>query len=202
MLDPAFFSYVTVMSITPGPNNLMLASSGVNFGLRRTLPMMFGISLGCATQLALSTLLLALILNWAVIIRFPLAVIGCAYLLWLSWKLFKATSPDARQQVQPMRFIGGALFQAINPKAWLMVINVAILFTPREGITLSQALLTIIGFTAVNMPCILVWALLGDRLRHALRVTWKLRLFNGVMAGLMAATAIGLLFDEWQALSA
>ena len=50
MLDPSFFSYVTVMSITPGPNNLLLATSGVNFGMRRTLPMVFGILVGCALQ--------------------------------------------------------------------------------------------------------------------------------------------------------
>ncbi|CAI2502044.1 LysE family translocator [Serratia proteamaculans] len=199
MLDSAFISYVTVMSITPGPNNLLLASSGVNFGLRRTLPMVFGISVGCAVQLALTTTLLALILSSVGMIRFPLAVIGCTYLLWLSWKLFRAASPDGKQQAQPMRLIHGALFQAVNPKAWLMAINVAILFTPREGASLSHTLMIIAGFTALNIPCVLVWAILGDRLRDALRVTWKLRVFNGVMAGLMAATALWLLFDEWRA---
>lgn len=65
MLDSAFVSYVTVMSITPGPNNLLLASSGVNFGLRRTLPMLFGICVGCAVQLAIIIPLLALALSWA-----------------------------------------------------------------------------------------------------------------------------------------
>ncbi|MEM8266744.1 LysE family translocator, partial [Morganella morganii] len=64
-------------------NNLLLASSGVNFGLRRTLPMLFGIGAGCAVQLAIIIPLLALALSWAGVIRFPLAVIGCAYLLWL-----------------------------------------------------------------------------------------------------------------------
>ena len=156
MLDSAFISYVTVMSITPGPNNLLLASSGVNFGLRRTLPMVFGISVGCAVQLALTTTLLALILSWAGMIRFPLAVIGCTYLLWLSWKLFKAASPDGKQQAQPMRLINGALFQAVNPKAWLMAINVAILFTPREGASLGHTLMIIAAFTALNIPCVLV----------------------------------------------
>ncbi|AHG20313.1 membrane protein [Chania multitudinisentens RB-25] len=198
MLDSAFVSYVTVMAITPGPNNLLLASSGVNFGIRRTLPMLLGIVVGCAVQLALTTALLAVALNWIGTIRFPLATIGCTYLLWLSWKLFNAAAPDAKQQVQPMRFISGALFQAVNPKVWLMVINVAILFAPREGATLSQTLLIIASFSAVNMPCVLVWALMGDRLRHALRITWKLRLFNAVMAGLMAITALWLLFDEWR----
>jgi len=199
MLDSAFVSYVTVMSITPGPNNLLLASSGVNFGLRRTLPMLFGICVGCAVQLAIIIPLLALALSWAGVIRLPLAVIGCAYLLWLSWKLFQAASPDAKEQAQPMSLLNGALFQAVNPKAWLMVINVAILFTPREGATFVHTLSVIAGFALLNLPCVLLWAVLGDRLRNALRVTWKLRAFNGVMSGLMAATALWLLFDEWRA---
>ena len=155
----------------PGPNNLLLASSGVNFGLRRTLPMLFGICVGCAVQLAIIIPLLALALSWAGVIRLPLAVIGCAYLLWLSWKLFQAASPDAKEQAQPMSLLSGALFQAVNPKARLMVINVAILFTPREGATFVHTLSIIAGFALLNLPCVLLWAVLGDRLRNALRVT-------------------------------
>jgi threonine/homoserine/homoserine lactone efflux protein len=198
MLDSAFVSYVAVMSITPGPNTLLLASSGVNFGMRRTLPVLLGIVTGCAAMLALAATLLTVALGWIGAVRFPLAVLGCAYLLWLSWKLFKAASPDVKQQPQPMCFINGVLFQAINPKVWLMAMTVAILFLPHEGAGLGATLLIIAGFSAVNFPCVLVWALLGDRLRNALRVTWKLRLFNAVMAGSMAATALWLLFDEWR----
>ena len=71
MLDPSFFSYVTVMSITPGPNNLMLATSGVNFGIRRTLPMMLGIMVGCAIQTAIAGLMLEVLLQWMSAIRLP-----------------------------------------------------------------------------------------------------------------------------------
>jgi len=198
MLDPTFISYVTVMSITPGPNNLLLAASGVNFGLRRTLPVMCGITFGCAVQCLLTTSLLALILQWSSLLRFPLALLGCLYLLWLSWKLCRAGSPDERQSQQPMTFVNGALFQALNPKAWLMAINVAILFTPPQGALLSHSLLIMLGFSLLNFPCITLWAMMGDRLRLALRDPWKLRLFNGVMAGLMVLTALWLLFDEWR----
>ncbi|WP_376753240.1 LysE family translocator, partial [Pantoea anthophila] len=72
MLDPSFFSYVTVMSITPGPNNLLLATSGVNFGMRRTLPMMFGILLGCAVQTVIAGMALEVLLHWMSAIRLPL----------------------------------------------------------------------------------------------------------------------------------
>ncbi|HHL2500292.1 TPA: LysE family translocator [Yersinia enterocolitica] len=197
MLDSAFISYVTVMSITPGPNNLLLAASGVNFGLRRTFPMMLGITFGCALQCALMTTLLAFILSWVGVVRLPLVTLGGGYLLWLSWKIFNSGTPNARDSEQPMGFIQGALFQAINPKAWLMAMNVAILFTPREGATLSHTLLIVGGFALLNLPCVAVWAVMGDQLRHALRVNWKLRLFNGVMGGLMAITALWLLVEEW-----
>ncbi|MCC3720217.1 LysE family translocator [Rouxiella badensis] len=196
MLDTAFMSYVTVMSITPGPNNLLLASSGVNFGLRKTLPMTFGITLGCALQCAVLTSLLAVILSWMTVIRLPMAVIGCAYLFWLSWKIFRSSTPQNRAEDRPMRLINGALFQIINPKAWLMATNVAILFTPPGGSMLHHTLANSIGFAILNLPCVLIWALMGDRLRLALQVEWKLKAFNTLMAGLMALTALWLLFDE------
>jgi threonine/homoserine/homoserine lactone efflux protein len=95
-----------------------------------------------------------------------------------------------------MRLINGALFQIINPKAWLMATNVAILFTPPGGNMLHHTLANSIGFAILNLPCVLIWALMGDRLRLALQVEWKLKAFNTLMAGLMALTALWLLFDE------
>lgn len=82
MIDPTFFSYVTVMSITPGPNNLLLATSGVNFGLRRTLPMVGGFVLGCVIQLLLLAMAMALelLLGWMAEIRKPLTLLGCGWL--------------------------------------------------------------------------------------------------------------------------
>ncbi|MSE19127.1 LysE family translocator, partial [Pantoea agglomerans] len=134
MLDPSFFSYVTVMSITPGPNNLLLATSGVNFGMRRTLPMVFGILVGCALQTVIAGVALEVLLHWMAAIRLPLTLAGCAYLLWLSWKIFRASAPEVRSKPQPMTLLGGACFQAINPKAWLMATNVALLYSASSGV--------------------------------------------------------------------
>lgn len=190
MLDPSFFSYVTVMSITPGPNNLLLATSGVNFGLKRTLPMVFGILLGCALQTMLASMALDLLLGWMGAIRLPLTVAGCAYLLWLSWKLFRAGAPELRDKAQPMTLLGGACFQAINPKAWLMATNVALLYSAHSGV-----LAVMFGFMAMNLPCILVWAALGDRLGSHLQIPWKRQLFNSVMALSLLVTTGWMLFE-------
>jgi threonine/homoserine/homoserine lactone efflux protein len=190
MLDPSFFSYVTVMSITPGPNNLLLATSGVNFGMRRTLPMVFGILVGCALQTVIAGVALEALLHWMAAIRLPLTLAGCAYLLWLSWKIFRAAAPEVRSKPQPMTLLGGACFQAINPKAWLMATNVALLYSASSGV-----LTVMIGFMLLNLPCILIWAALGDRLRSHLQIAWKRQLFNSLMALSLVATTIWMLTD-------
>lgn len=193
----ALTSYMSVMSITPGPNNIMLASSGVNFGFRRTLPHMLGISLGCAFQLFITAVLLGHILVWLGNIRGLLAMLGCTYLLYLSWKLAHSAAPGSSNIAsQPLGFIEAALFQWINPKAWVMVINAAILFMPQQEGAIPAALTLSLLTALVNLPCIAVWALGGDRLRHHLQQPQRLRLFNLCMAMLMATTAVWMLWDE------
>ncbi|POZ60958.1 LysE family translocator [Chromobacterium alticapitis] len=197
MPEFALLSYVALMSITPGPNNLMLASSGVNFGFRRTVPHMLGISLGCALQVFIVAMLLAQALGWLASWRLPLAVAGCVYLLWLSWKIARAGRPEAREQARPLGFVGAALFQWLNPKAWVMVLNASILFMPAgEGGRLAAALLLALAFALVNLPCISVWAWGGERLRRWLAAPRALLYYNLAMGGLMAATALWLLCDE------
>lgn len=193
MLDPSFISYVTVMSITPGPNNLMLATSGVNFGIRRTLPMVSGILVGCALQTALAGAMLEVLLQWMGAIRLPLTLLGCTYLLWLSWKIFRSGAPELREKARPMTFVGGALFQAVNPKAWLMAINVALMYTVN-----STILTVMLSFMVLNLPCILVWAMMGDRLGKHLQVAWKLQLFNSVMALSLLVTTVWMLVEAFQ----
>ncbi|MFJ5503216.1 LysE family translocator [Pectobacterium carotovorum] len=190
MLDPSFFSYVTVMSITPGPNNLLLATSGVNFGLRRTLPMMMGISVGCGIQTALMGVALELLLSWMSMIRLPLTVLGCVYLLWLSWKIVRSSAPELQGRVQPMTVLQGTLFQAVNPKAWLMSSNIALLYAASGGL-----FTTVVAFMALNLPCILVWALLGDRIGKHLQEQWKLKAFNSIMALSLVLTTFWMLVE-------
>lgn len=195
MLDPAFFSYVTIMSITPGPNNLLLATSGVNFGFRRTLPVLGGILLGCALQVLLASVALELLLTWMAVVRLPLTLAGCGYLLWLSWKIFRAGAPQASVRPRPMTLLGGVAFQAVNPKAWLMVTNVALLYASS-----SNVWLVLTGFAALNLPCILLWAALGDRLRTYLQTHWKRRLFNTLMVLSLVATTGWMGYDALSAL--
>ena len=123
-------------------------------------------------------------------IRLPLTLAGCTYLMWLSWKIFRAGAPEARTRPQPMTLVGGACFQAINPKAWLMATNVALLYSGSSGL-----LTVMIAFMLLNLPCILIWAALGDRLRSHLQIAWKRQLFNSLMALSLVATTVWMLTD-------
>ena len=195
MTDLPLLTYVATMSVTPGPNNLMLAASGVNFGFRRTVPHMLGISIGHGIQVAIVAGLLAWVMAWLDEMRLGLVLAGCAYLLWLAWRQAQAGQPGGGKSAQPLGFVGAALFQWVNPKAWMMVLNTAILFLPRGGgwgAALSLALVC----AFVNFPCIALWAVVGDRLRFRLRDPRALRVFNYAMALLLAATAVWILADE------
>mgnify|MGYP000390821279 CR=1 FL=1 len=195
MTDLPLLTYVATMSVTPGPNNLMLAASGVNFGFRRTVPHMLGISIGHGIQVAIVAGLLAWVMAWLDDMRLGLVLAGCAYLLWLAWRQSQAGQPGGGKSAQPLGFVGAALFQWVNPKAWMMVLNAAILFLPHGNWTavLWMAVMSIF----VNLPCIAVWAFAGDKLRLTLRDPLALRVFNYTMAALLAATALWIVVDEF-----
>jgi len=189
------FSYLFVMAVTPGPNNIMLAVSGVNFGFRRSLPHMLGICTGNALQVILCCSLLAAAGRWIEDARPWLAIIGCVYLFWLAWKIAGSAAVGEKRALAPLSFIEGALFQAVNPKAWVMVLNTAVLFLPKQGGW--PAILGLAGAgVLVGFPSIAIWAGGGEKLRRLINRPRALRAFNVTMAVLLAATALWLLVDE------
>ncbi|HRP22564.1 MAG TPA: LysE family translocator [Thauera sp.] len=199
MIDLPLMTYVATMSVTPGPNNIMLAASGVNFGFRRTLPHLLGVSVGNSVQVLIVASGLAWVMAWLDALRLPLVVVGCAYLLWLALRQARAGQPGRDGRVEPLGFVAAALFQWVNPKAWMMVLNIAILFLPRDADWMTAAGLALLCMS-VNLPCITVWAVAGARLRTWLQQPAALMVFNYTMAALLAATALWIGADEASAL--
>lgn len=199
MIDLPLMTYVATMSVTPGPNNIMLAASGVNFGFRRTLPHLLGVSAGNSVQVLIVASGLAWVMAWLDALRLPLVVVGCGYLLWLALRQARAGQPGRGGRVAPLGFVGAVLFQWVNPKAWMMVLNVAILFLPRDADWTTAAGLALLCMS-VNLPCITLWAVAGARLRTWLQQPAALTAFNYTMAALLAATALWIGADEASAL--
>lgn len=182
------FAFVT--SITPGPNNLMLLASGVNFGFRRTAPHMLGIFAGFTTMVALVGLGIGAAVTGVPAIHFILKWGGLAYMLWLAWSLLgigretKGLSAGESGTGRPMRFIEAAAFQWVNPKAWMMALGATSAYVPADR-ALAGSLTVALAFGLVNLPSVSSWAAFGAALRDFLSDPQRLRVFNWIMAGLL-----------------
>jgi threonine/homoserine/homoserine lactone efflux protein len=191
VLDPLpFITYAFVMSITPGPNNVMLTASGATFGFRRTVPHLLGIVSGFTVQLlAVCVGLSALFSRWPAL-QTTLSWVGALYLLYLGWRLLQSSDVRARAHARPVRFCEAAMFQFLNPKAWVMSITSASLFLPQElGLLLRGGYMALV-MEGVGLPCMAVWALFGSALKSFLAAPRARMLFNGAMAGTLLVTAI------------
>lgn len=185
----ALLVYAFVTSITPGPNNLMLLASGVNFGFVRTIPHMLGIGIGfLILLLAVGAGLGAVLLTFPVL-HTGLKVAGGAYLLYLAWKIAMSRSMASKggDTARPMRFIEAAAFQWVNVKAWVMAVTAMAVYTNPERPFLSVLLVGLV-FALVNFPSVSVWAGFGTGLRGFLSDPARLKWFNITMGVLLAAT--------------
>ncbi len=187
----ALVSFAFVTSITPGPNNIMLTASGVNFGFIRTVPHMLGIGAGfIALLLAVGAGLGSAFAAFPVL-QTVLKVAGAAYMLWLAWKIAHAGEVDATTNAaaRPMTFLEAALFQWVNPKAWVMALSaMAIYVRPAHAVADVIAVALVFGF--VNVPSVGTWAGFGHLLREWLRDPARVRVFNIAMAVLLVASIV------------
>ncbi|MGK8232750.1 LysE family translocator [Roseovarius sp. MS2] len=187
----ATFAFVTVM--TPGPNNLMLMASGTNFGFSRSIPHMLGVGLGFPLMLAFVGLGVMQVFDlWP--LSYTLLKIGSvAYLVYLAWKIANAAPPrDAEASGKPLTFLQSAAFQWVNPKAWSMALSAITLYA--TGRDLASVLWVAGVYVAVSMVSTTSWTLLGQQLRRLLKNQTRLRIFNWIMASLLIATLIPVLW--------
>jgi threonine/homoserine/homoserine lactone efflux protein len=188
----AMFAFVT--SVTPGPNNMMLLASGVNFGVKRTLPHWLGVSLGHFLMLLLVGAGLESLLKTYPFMYQVMKVLGFAYLIYLAWGVARSGAPKrhGEEGTQPITFLGAAAFQWVNPKAWIMSIAYFSNYMPTDA-SLTFVVLTCMMFSAINFPSVGLWVLLGAKLSHYLQRSTVRRVFNGTMAVLLIASMVPVL---------
>jgi threonine/homoserine/homoserine lactone efflux protein len=192
-LFAALVGFAFVSSVTPGPNNMMLLASGVNFGFRRTVPHMLGIAVGFASLLLGVGFGLGGLLAAIPALHTALKLAGGAYLLYLAWRIASSrTLDEAGDASRPMSVLEAAAFQWINPKAWVMAVTAMAIYTSPEAPVLS-VLLVAGAFALVNLPSVSVWAGFGMALRGWLSDPVRLRWFNLAMGVLLAATLLPML---------
>ena len=193
----ALAGFAFAASITPGPNNLMLLSSGTNFGWWRTLPHLLGVALGFVLMIFVVGLGLGRLFEQWPVLELGLRVVCLLYLAYLAARL--ALTPvhnavgSAGDRGQPLSFLQAAAFQWVNPKAWAMAITAMSVYLPDQSLW-SVALVAAV-FGLVNLPCISSWTLLGLQLRRLLGTPGRLRTFNVTMAVLLVASVLPMLLS-------
>jgi threonine/homoserine/homoserine lactone efflux protein len=199
IVDSALISllgFAVVMYITPGPNNVMVAASAANHGIRATVPHMFGIVVGFAVMLTLVCAGLgSALVSWPLLLP-AFRWIGAAWLVVLAWKIATASPPGEGGRGRVLGFFGGAGFQWINPKGWLIAVAAAGEYlSPGSPLAIQLARIFIV-FLVVGMPCVMVWALLGSGAGRLLHSPARLRIFNVSMALLLLLSLIPTLLGD------
>lgn len=184
----AFVLFAFATAGTPGPNNMMLLASGANFGFRRTILHILGISVGLGVMVVAMGWGLSGVFRTFPMLHEILKWLGAAYLLWLAWKIATAKGvSDKTAGGKPMTFLQAAGFQWLNPKAWAMALGAATTYTPHGSGGLT--VLVLAGtFMLIGAPCSAAWAGFGQGMRRFLDNPAALSAFNIIMALLLVAS--------------
>ncbi|WP_413699142.1 LysE family translocator [Psychromonas sp. KJ10-10] len=192
--------FAFVMSVTPGPNNVMLLASGAQFGYRKTLPHIFGIIIGVALLLLSILLGLGFIFELFPTLNDVLKVLGSAYLFWLAWKIATASTQLGSKETlntaitaQPQTIFQVALFQFVNPKAWAMAIGSISSFTLSGEKYIESGLSIMLCFAVMGFIAISLWTYLGVAIARVLTTYKRQKLFNYTMASMTVATLFFIL---------
>ncbi len=188
----AMCGFSLAMSISPGPVNMVIVSSGVNHGFRRTLPFVSGATIGFTLLLLFIGLGFIQVIDTYPFFLKYLSIVGSLFILYMGYKA--ATSiPDLSisQESKIPRFHEGFLLQWLNPKAWVACVSGVSLFADPEA---SKALFIFVAiYFLICYASLAFWAILGDQITTLLGTEWRLRAFNILMGALLAISAIYLL---------
>ena len=182
----ALCAFAFVSSVTPGPNNLMLMTSGANYGIRRSMPHFLGVVLGFLLMIMLVGVGLVRVFDAYPVSHDILRVLSIAYLSYLALKIATARPGMAAAAGRFLTTLQAVLFQWVNPKAWAMALTALTVYSPGQGF----AMVTLVALVCalVNTPSVFVWVLLGSQLQRWLRNDFRLRCFNCAMALLLLAS--------------
>ncbi|RRS09346.1 LysE family translocator [Pseudoalteromonas sp. J010] len=188
--------FAIASSVTPGPNNIMVMSSGMNFGLKNSIPLLSGICAGFAIMLLLVGLGFATLFARYPILHYLLKCIGVVYLLFLAYQIAKSSSIKlAETHTMPFSFLKGALFQWVNAKAWIVAVGAVSTYTTTGTEFTHQHVMISVVFLLVSFPCVGVWLVFGSTLQHVLKSAKARRWFNFIMAMFLVLSVVPIIIE-------
>lgn len=189
--------------VTPGPNNTMIMASGVNHGFRKSLPHMLGINVGFPLMLVIVGLGAGNLFQQVPMLQTVLKAAGAAYLSYMAYKI--AMTPAGKleaRNAKPFSFIQAALFQWVNPKAWIMALGAVVTYSAAGGSYFLGVLQIGLIFFLFGAPCTGIWLWFGASLRDVLSRPQYRRVFNSAMALLLLSSLIPVFRDLYASYAA
>jgi len=188
LIDPLYL-FVFVGLFSPGPNVIMLSASGARFGFRATVPHLLGVAFGVGVIAGLTGLGIAALLAANPGLTLGLKTVAATWILWMSYKLFRAARPEADETGKPFSFLEAVLFQWVNPKVW------AVALAASSGFSLGldpvfEALRLATAFSGINLMVVVFWTFAGSLLAYLLKTPAAWANFLRFMALAMAASAL------------
>ena len=189
--------FLAIMGFTPGPNNILVASSGVNFGFRATIPHILGVTVGYPLMLLLVGVGLAKIFTDVPQVHTVLKYVCIAYLLYLAWRIAFAPVGDGETQrmAKPLSFLQAAAFQWVNGKGWVVALSAVTTYTVINPTLWMQVVALAALSLFVTLGSVITWTLFGALLRQYLHTDRRRRIFNYTMAALLTASIVSVLWE-------
>lgn len=186
--------FVSIVSMTPGPNNLLLAASGANYGFFRTLPHMCGVIIGFAIMVVASGFGLGMILNEFPQVILPLKIMSVSFLLYLSWRIATGGAHVVEGKSQPLTFLPAVLFQTINPKGISFLLSIMGAQVSDAEPLLPQLIPLFILLPAFTVLSAVTWTTFGAAIGKLMQSQQAFKIFNIVMASLLMMCVIPITF--------
>jgi threonine/homoserine/homoserine lactone efflux protein len=191
----SFSLFAFVAAFTPGPNNVMLAASGANFGFRASLPHILGVFAGFMILVVAAGFGLASLFTALPALYDILKIISILFLLYLAWKIANAGRAETRHDDRPLRFWQAAMFQLVNPKGITVIISSVTAYTSSAANLASEVLAIFMVLALVTIGSTCTWTLFGILIGQFLKTETRLRLFNIIMASLLLVSLLPVLLS-------
>lgn len=198
----AIIVFVISTCVTPGPNNTLIMTSGLNYGIRHSMRHYFGICIGFPTMIVAVGLGIAGLFEQFPVLHVILKCAGAAYLSYLAWRIASTPISEFNEtRGKPFTFLQAAAFQWVNPKAWVLAVGATVTYTVISDSYVFQVLTIASLFMIFGSPCTLLWLWFGASLKTILLKPSYVRIFNISMATLLIGSLIPVFLEIYQQLS-
>ena len=191
----SFTTFASIAAVTPGPNNLMLAASGANYGFQRTIPHLSGVTIGFLTLVLASGLGLSGLFTALPHLYDVMRVLSLIFLVYLAWKIANAGPIEEARSSKPLSFGGAFMFQWVNPKAIPVTISTITAYASSADSFFTDLLLIIVIFGISTIISTIAWTIAGQFIGQFLKQKRRRQMFNYTMSGLLVAALLPVILS-------